>query len=508
MRCSLGYDLMNIMKSNKPFIGVLLIQIMYAGRSLFAKAVISKGMNPYVFVAYRQAFATLSLAPFAYFFESNKSASLSLNLLCKIFFVSLCGITLSLNLDSLSMNYTSATFAVAITNIVPAFTFIMAVFLRMESISIKKRHGLAKIVGTVISLLGALAFVFLKGPPIYSVSHKENSVPSSTECYSKGDWLKGSLAAISSNIAWSLWIIMQSVEQKMAVQSDVEANQYTLKACVESMTAVTNLSNRLQSRANEVQQLNSQLALLQRMYKDARAEISVLRAENKELKRKATVMFRFGGPPYAAVEEYGGVNVLSGQGNTETGLARDTQDKMLLGAGIGEPRCCEVGLETGIVGEFRKWRTRGPIVKEYPALLRLTTLQTFFSSIQSAIWAVAAERNLSSWKLGWDVNLLSIIYCGLVSTGITYWLRIWIIEKKGPVFLAVFTPLALVITAISSAILWKETLHWGSACGAVLLICGLYGFLWAKHEEGTAEKNDEGKAEKVEQKSDTIVENA
>ncbi|CAL5392784.1 unnamed protein product [Camellia sinensis] len=84
---------------------------------------------------------------------------------------------------------------------------------------------------------------------------------------------------------------MQSVEQKMAVQTDVEANQYTLKACVESMTAVTNLSNRLQSRTNEVQHLNAQLALLQRMYKDARAEISVLRAENKELKRKATVMF-------------------------------------------------------------------------------------------------------------------------------------------------------------------------------------------------------------------------
>ncbi|THG15708.1 hypothetical protein TEA_018294 [Camellia sinensis var. sinensis] len=32
---------------------------------------------------------------------------------------------------------------------------------------------------------------------------------------------------------------MQSVEQRMAVQSDVEANQYTLKSCVESMTAVT-----------------------------------------------------------------------------------------------------------------------------------------------------------------------------------------------------------------------------------------------------------------------------
>ncbi|GMP77538.1 hypothetical protein CsSME_00033788 [Camellia sinensis var. sinensis] len=119
---------------------------------------------------------------------------------------------------------------------------------------------------------------------------------------------------------------MRSVEQKMAVQSDVEANQYTLKACVESMTAVTNLSHRLQSRTNEVQQLNSQLALLQRMYKDARAEMSVLRAENKELKRKATVMFRFGGPPYAAVEEYGGVSMPSGVGNTEATLARTAQD--------------------------------------------------------------------------------------------------------------------------------------------------------------------------------------
>ncbi|THG12232.1 hypothetical protein TEA_004396 [Camellia sinensis var. sinensis] len=119
---------------------------------------------------------------------------------------------------------------------------------------------------------------------------------------------------------------MRSVEQRMAVLSDVEANQYTLKACVESMTAVTNLSNRLQSRTNEVQQLNGQLALLQRMYKDARAEISVLKAENKELKRKATVMFRFGGPPYTVGEEQSGVIVPSGAGNTEAAPLRTAQD--------------------------------------------------------------------------------------------------------------------------------------------------------------------------------------
>ncbi|GMP26683.1 hypothetical protein CsSME_00003025 [Camellia sinensis var. sinensis] len=119
---------------------------------------------------------------------------------------------------------------------------------------------------------------------------------------------------------------MRSVEQKMAVQTDIEANQYTLKSCVETMTAVTNLSHRLQSRTNEVQQLNAHLALLQRMYKDARAEISVLKAENKELKRKATVMFRFGGPPYVVVEEQGVVIAPSGVGNTEATPSRTAQD--------------------------------------------------------------------------------------------------------------------------------------------------------------------------------------
>ncbi|GMP77444.1 hypothetical protein CsSME_00033718 [Camellia sinensis var. sinensis] len=56
-----------------------------------------------------------------------------------------------------------------------------------------------------------------------------------------------------------------SIEQIMAAQSDIEANHFTLR----SVAAVTNLSLRLQARTSEVQQLNAQLALLQRMYKDA-----------------------------------------------------------------------------------------------------------------------------------------------------------------------------------------------------------------------------------------------
>ncbi|KAF8377178.1 hypothetical protein HHK36_030551 [Tetracentron sinense] len=305
------------METQKPYLAMFFIQFVYAGMALISKAAIDKGMNPFVFVVYRQAFGSLALAPFAFFFERKKAPPLSYNLLCRIFLVALCGITLSLNLYYVALNYTSATFAAATTNIIPAITFTMAVFLRMESISINRMYGIAKVLGSIVCVSGALMYAFVKGPPIkfmnwYPSVHKEASDLSVVKSGSKMEWVKGSLIMLSANTAWSLWLILQ-----------------------------------------------------------------------------------------------------------------------------------------------------GPIVKRYPAKLRLTTLQCFFSCIQSAILAVAVERNPSSWKLGWDIHLISVAYCGVVVTAITYWLQVWSIEKKGPVFTSLFTPLALLLTAISSAFLWKERLHWG-----------------------------------------------
>ncbi|CAL5371962.1 unnamed protein product [Camellia sinensis] len=85
-----------------------------------------------------------------------------------------------------------------------------------------------------------------------------------------------------------------SVEQIMAAQSDIEANSYTLRSCVETVTAVSNLSRRLQNRTCEVHRLNAQLSLLQHMYKDSRGEVSGLKKQIKELKRQVTVTTRHG----------------------------------------------------------------------------------------------------------------------------------------------------------------------------------------------------------------------
>lgn len=57
------------MEKHKPYIAMFFVQFVYAGMAIFSKAAISKGMNPYIFVAYRQGFATIALAPFAFLLD-------------------------------------------------------------------------------------------------------------------------------------------------------------------------------------------------------------------------------------------------------------------------------------------------------------------------------------------------------------------------------------------------------------------------------------------------------
>lgn len=63
------------MKNYSSYAAMLFVQLIYAGMALLSKAAIAKGMNPFVFVVYRQAFATIALAPFAFFFDRLYSYS-------------------------------------------------------------------------------------------------------------------------------------------------------------------------------------------------------------------------------------------------------------------------------------------------------------------------------------------------------------------------------------------------------------------------------------------------
>uniref|UniRef100_A0A2N9I2H3 WAT1-related protein n=1 Tax=Fagus sylvatica TaxID=28930 RepID=A0A2N9I2H3_FAGSY len=115
------------------------------------------------------------------------------------------------------------------------------------------------------------------------------------------------------------------------------------------------------------------------------------------------------------------------------------------------------------------------VLKSYPSKLTFTNLQCLSSAIQSFFVAIAFERDPHQWKLGWDLRLLTVVYCGTMVTGVSYYLQAWVIEKKGPVFHAMSTPLNLIIT-----IVWLDV---SLRRGGILLIAGLYSVLWGKCKE-------------------------
>lgn len=132
---------------------------------------------------------------------------------------------------------------------------------------------------------------------------------------------------------------------------------------------------------------------------------------------------------------------------------------------------------------------QGQVLKVYPSKLLFTALQCLLSCIQSFFMALASERNPSQWKLGLDIRLLAVAYCGIVVTGITFYLQAWCIEKRGPVFLAMSTPLALVITIICSTFFLGELISLGSVLGGLLMVAGLYSVLWGKSKEQTIKQS-------------------
>ncbi|RRT36381.1 hypothetical protein B296_00025812, partial [Ensete ventricosum] len=81
------------------------------------------------------------------------------------------------NLYYMGANLTSAGFASALYNMIPAITFIMAIIIRYAAQSrklIKSRHSQAKIVGSLVTVVGALLMILYKGPVVEFVSYEGN----------------------------------------------------------------------------------------------------------------------------------------------------------------------------------------------------------------------------------------------------------------------------------------------------------------------------------------------
>ncbi|CAN1725886.1 WAT1-related protein At3g28050 [Linum perenne] len=314
-----------------PFSVMVFMECINVGLNTLFKAATMEGMSYHVFVVYAYAIAALVLLPAPFF--SHRFIFLSC---LEVHMGSFCfGFNWSRSTSQImgytGINYSSPTLASAISNLTPAFTFILALLFRMEKVSVRRTSSRAKVMGTIVSIAGAFVVTFYKGSVI--------------------------------------------------------------------TTAGTSQSVQLHNRSFQIK----------------------------------------------------------------------TSQNWVLG---GFFLTCEYIL------------VPTQIMKEYPAELTVVFFYNLVVSIVAAVVALITEGTSSSaWILRPNVALASVFCSGLLGSCLNNSVHTWALRIKGPVFVAMFKPLSIVIAVAMGVMFLGDTLYLGSLIGAAIISIGFYTVMWGKAQE-------------------------
>ncbi|KQK05599.1 hypothetical protein BRADI_2g21115v3 [Brachypodium distachyon] len=132
----------------------------------------------------------------------------------QIFILALLGPVMDQNFYYLGLKYTGPTFACAMSNILPAMTFVMAMIFRMEKIELEKVRCQAKILGTVVTVAGAMLMTLYKGPlmELGRTNRHGGAIPEAPAAVDAiaREWFLGSMFLIIATFAWSSLFILQT----------------------------------------------------------------------------------------------------------------------------------------------------------------------------------------------------------------------------------------------------------------------------------------------------------
>ncbi|KAE9591871.1 hypothetical protein Lal_00039081 [Lupinus albus] len=330
----------NLVHGLKPAILMVVVQIANAWVNVMYKLAVNDGMSLRVVVAYRYIFATAFIAPLAFILERKTRPKMSWTVLFQAFLCGLFGGALPQNLHMEAIALTSVTFTTAVSNLIPAITFILSLLFGLETLNLRAAGGRAKMTGTIIGIGGAMILTFIKGVQINIFSfhinlfnHKNSNVVH-PQVSSHGMFILGAFSSFASNISYALWLIIQA---KMS--------------------------------------------------------------------------------------------------------------------------------------------------ERYPCPYSSTALMSLMGALLSITFTFLLERDLSQWRLGWNVRLITVAYAGIVVSGVMVAVISWCVRRRGPLFVSVFSPLMLVVVAFAGSTILDENLYLGSIIGSLLIVCGLYIVLWGKSKE-------------------------
>ncbi|KAL3638121.1 hypothetical protein CASFOL_017991 [Castilleja foliolosa] len=231
----------NTIHGLKPTLIMLLVQTLLTMVNVGYKLASNDGMSLSVLIAYRLIFGAAFITPIAIFVERKKRPKLTGTIVLYGFLCGLFGGALGQNLYLKSLVLTSATFASAMANLIPAITFIIAASLRIEKLGLNTFAGKAKVLGTLLGIGGAMLFTFYKGPELNIGSTGINLLETTSahpHSNTQGghNLVLGLILALLSCVCYSLWLIIQAKA----------AEKYP---CPYSITAMMNIWGSIQGTA-------------------------------------------------------------------------------------------------------------------------------------------------------------------------------------------------------------------------------------------------------------------
>ncbi|KAD2080486.1 hypothetical protein E3N88_41873 [Mikania micrantha] len=120
---------------------------------------------------------------------------------------------------------------------------------------------------------------------------------------------------------------------------------------------------------------------------------------------------------------------------------------------------------------------------EYPDQNTMVFFYCLFGTIQCIALSPFLEPSPSAWVLQPGVGMIAVVLGALYSTAFHSNVETWCLKKKGPVFVAMFSPLSIVIGVILGVTFLGDSLHLGSAIGTAMIAAGFYFVMWGQAKE-------------------------
>ncbi|XWS40774.1 hypothetical protein CRYUN_Cryun17cG0024400 [Craigia yunnanensis] len=302
-------ELTSYIWSAVPFVAMITVECTDVGLSVISKAALNKGMSNIVSVVYYNALGTFILLPYFIFCRSSGQI------------VYLTGV-----------KFSSPTLSSALVNLIPIFTFLLAVIFRMEKLELRRSTSQAKALGAVVAVTGAFVVTLYKGPPVLISS--PSNFPQHLLLSEQSRWIIGGFLIVLVCLSSATWNVAQAAT-----------------------------------------------------------------------------------------------------------------------------------------------------VNEYPDKMTIVFFFTFFITIQSLVFSLILERNPTAWKLKSTVEVAAIVCSAIFGSLFRIAIHTWCLQKKGPVYVAMFKPLGIAVAVILTVIFLGDTLYLGSVIGSVIIVLGFYSVIWGQAKE-------------------------